>query len=379
MNIGLDITALIYQRGVSRYTANLARAIISYTNHQLFLYGSSFRSKWLLTKSAQELISNNTSHDYKIQILPPSFNQILWKVGLNPIGKHFPDLDVFHSWDWMQPPDKNLPLVSTIHDLSILKYPDTAHPKIVKAHKRCWQQLKDRKAHIIAVSQATKKDVVKLLGFPNWRVHVVPEALPTEIVDIGNQLEEIEVDLVIDKFQLHKPFILFVGVQEPRKNLERLIKAWQPFSKQVELLVVGDQGWGDNKYAKIPHLRFLGRVTDKELCVLYTEAEIFAYPSLYEGFGLPILEAFHHGTPVITSDLSAMIEVAGNAAEFVDPKNTASIGKAIEKILNEDEAEQKKRLQRMVIRKQMFDWQKVAGQTIKVYQKAIEDFNNQDS
>jgi len=172
---------------------------------------------------------------------------------------------------------------------------------------------------------------------------------------------------------------LFVGVQEPRKNLERLIKAWQPFSKQVELLVVGDQGWGDNKYAKIPHLRFLGRVTDKELCVLYTEAEIFAYPSLYEGFGLPILEAFHHGTPVITSDLSAMIEVAGNAAEFVDPKNTASIGKAIEKILNEDEAEQKKRLQRMVIRKQMFDWQKVAGQTIKVYQKAIEDFNNQDS
>lgn len=376
MKIGLDITSLIYQRGVSRYTANLVSALNSYTSHSLSLYGSSFRQYKFLHKSAKELIGNkNTKHQSKIQKLPPSIIQFLWKTGLNPIHKHFPELDVFHSWDWLQPPDKNIPLVSTIHDLAILKYPQTAHPKVVQAHQQSWRILKKRKAHIIAVSQSTKRDVVKILGFPNWRVHVVPEALPIEIVQVDHQLEELEADLIKQKLQLIKPYILFVGVREPRKNLERLIKAWQPLAKDIDLIIAGDKGWDEHKFNN-PNLRFLGRVSDKELCVLYSEAEMLAYPSLYEGFGLPILEAFHHGTPVITSNLSAMIEVAGNAAELVDPHSTQEITQAIKKILNETKEDQQRRLQRMIIRKQMFDWKKVAMQTVEVYKKAIEDFND---
>lgn len=117
-------------------------------------------------------------------------------------------------------------------------------------------------------------------------------------------------------------------------------------------------------------------MSDQELSVLYAQAQLFAYPSLYEGFGLPILEAFQHGTPVITSDISAMIEVAGNAAELVDPTSVEQITEAIKKILNENKTEQQHRLQRMIIRKQMFNWNKVARQTLAVYQKAVEDFNS---
>ncbi len=376
MKIGLDITSLIYQRGVSRYTYNLVQALNDYTNHDLYLYGSSLRQSSFLKKSALDLIDKkNFRHQYKIQKLPPSVLQLLWKINLNPISFQFPELDVFHSWDWVQPPDKNLPLVSTIHDLAILKYPETALPKVLKAHQQSWRILKKRQAHIIAVSQATKRDVVKILGFPNWRVHVVPEALPVEIVEVDQQLDEVKADLIKQKLNLNRPYILFVGVREPRKNLARLIKAWQPLSKEVELIVAGDKGWDEHKFHN-PQLRFLGRVTDQELCVLYSEAELLAYPSLYEGFGLPILEAFHHGTPVITSNISAMIEVAGNAAELVDPHSVEEIRQAIKKILDEDKEAQQKRLQRMIIRKQMFDWKKVALQTVQVYKKAVEDFNN---
>ncbi len=388
MNIGLDVTSLIYQRGVSRYTANLVRALSRYTQHQLHLYGSSLRRYQFLKKSSQDLLETKQNtrknkqsalgqDNIKIQPLPISVLQKLWRLGLNPVSRRFSDLDVFHSWDWLQPPDKNLPLVSTIHDLAILKYPEAAHPKIVAAHRRSWQILKQRRAHIIAVSQATKKDVVNFLGFPNWQVHVVPEALPTEIIAASNQLQEEKVELIKQKLKLERPFIFFVGVREPRKNLPRLIQAWQPLADEVDLIVAGDKSWQQLDLEERPELRFLGHVSDQELCVLYAEAEMLAYPSLYEGFGLPILEAFHHGTPVVTANISAMIEVAGNAAELVDPFSVADIRRAIKKILNEDTAAQQQRLQRMIIRKQMFSWQKVAKQTIKVYQQALADFADQ--
>jgi len=165
-----------------------------------------------------------------------------------------------------------------------------------------------------------------------------------------------------------------VGTREPRKNLLRLIEAWKPLQSQIELLIAGESGWDTTENVQEVGLRFLGQVSDEELSVLYAEAELFAYPSLYEGFGLPILEAFHHGTPVVTSNNSGMIEVAGNAAELVDPLDVSSITKAIEKILSESNDDQKKRLQRMIIRQQMFSWKKVARETLAVYKKAIADY-----
>lgn len=374
MNIGLDITSLMYQRGVSRYTRNLVQALSSYSKCKLHLFGYSFSQHSLLKQLAAELISQQTHrHQAKIQRVPPKLQRVLWQFGMNQVSSAFPNLDVFHSWDWLQPPDKNTPLVSTIHDLAILRYPETAHPQVLKAHRRSWQILKDRQAHVIAVSHATKRDVVELLEFPNWRVHVVPEALPVELEQIDRRMSEEEYDQIRLGLKLDRPYVLFVGVREPRKNLDRLIQAWQPLAKNLNLLVVGEKGWDQSAHKKMPHLRFLGRVSDQELSVLYSEAEIFAYPSLYEGFGLPILEAFQHGTPVITSDLSAMIEVAGNAAELVNPESVEEIRQAIVKIMNEDANEQQKRLQRMIIRKQMFNWQKVAQQTIAVYQQAHKD------
>ena len=175
-----------------------------------------------------------------------------------------------------------------------------------------------------------------------------------------------------NRLQLDRPYILFVGSREPRKNLKRLIKAWQPLAKDYQLLVAGEAAWDDSKAFKNPQLRFLGKVSDLELATLYHYAELFTYPSLDEGFGLPILEAFAHGVPVLSSDLPVIKEVAGNAAELVNPNSIEAIGDGLKKILNEKKAASETRMQRMIIRLHLFNWQKTARQTFAVYQQTLE-------
>lgn len=380
MKVGLDITPIIYSRGVSRYTSNLAISLLDYTGLSLSLYGSSLRG-FAPLKSAANKISKIALGRTSVQLqhYPPSALDLLWRLGVNRLSNQLPGIKVFHSWDWLQPPDTSFALVSTIHDLAILKFPETAHPKILAMHRRSWEILKKRQAHVIAVSRTTKADIVSLLGYPSYLVHVVHEALPTEVRMVAEKLTEEKYDRIKNKLKLDKPFVLFVGTREPRKNLLRLIKAWEPLANDFDLLIAGEAGWDktsepDTVTTQEKGLRLLGRVSDEELAILYSEAAVFAYPSLYEGFGLPILEAFSYGTPVVTSNNSGMQEVAGNAAELVDPESEESIRAGLEKVLGETAGEQQKRLQRMIIRQQMFSWQTVAGQTATVYKQAAEDF-----
>lgn len=385
MHVGIDISSLIYQRGVSRYTANLVRALLHSNDLQLSLYGSSYRQKKELLRLAknlfnpvktEEIITRSQKNIFLrsiyLQSWPPTILTWLWSLGLNQIKKIMPNIDVFHSWDWLQPPDKKLPLVSTIHDLAILKYPDIAHPKILNAHQRSWKILKEKQAQIIAVSQATKKDIINYLNIPSYFITVIPEALPSEIIIASESLTEEKYQQIKNQLNLNQPYLLFVGTPEPRKNLARLIQAWSKLAQNYQLIIAGKNIKDQNQQTpQLANLRFLGQVSDQELVVLYSEAVMLVYPSLDEGFGLPILEAFYHGTPVLTSYIPATIEVAGNAATYVDAENIESIYQGIINILNENADDQKKRLQRMIIRLQMFSWQRVAEETIKVYQKAI--------
>jgi len=379
MKIGIDISSLAYQRGVSRYTGDLVKALAQQADTELFLYGSALRQQQTLQRELRRVLRNTLPdrYDVKLQNFPPSLLAKIWRLGLNPIKKQLPGIEVFHSWDWLQPPDKNLPLVSTIHDLAIIRYPEVAHPQVLKMHQNSWRTLRQRQAQIIAVSQATRHDILRYLEIPSKCVNVVYEALPTVVAEISQELAQ-KPELVLkikQKLQLNKPYLLFVGTREPRKNLIRLIQAWLPLAKDYQLLVAGEQSWdGSDKISKNENLRFLGRVNDYELAVLYHQSELFVYPSLYEGFGLPILEAFSHGVPVVSSDIPAIREVAGNAAELANPLDETSIRQAIEKVLNEGKIASDQRLKRMIIRLQLFSWQKTALQTLAVYRRAIEDF-----
>lgn len=381
MKVGIDISPVIYGRGVSRYTSNLVLSLAQISDIQLSLYGSSLRQYTQLESFGDQVqkISRKPVKTF-FDRLPPTVLEILWStLQVNTLNSSFANLDVFHGWDWLMPPDKRVPLVSTVHDLAILKFPDTAHAKILDRHQQAWKVLKQRQAEIIAVSHSTKRDLIELLDFSPSKIHVIHEALPQETVAVSDNMTEEQSDKIADDLHLNQPYIFFVGTQEPRKNLSRLIEAWKPLAKDIQLLIAGASGWDDSQSQamKLPvavqnQLRFLGRVSEKQLAVLYERAELLAYPCLYEGFGLPILEAFYHGIPVVTSNVSGMQEIAGNAAELVDPQSVESIRAGIKKVLNEGREAQQRRLQQMVIRLQLFDWRRVAIETAKVYALAAQ-------
>lgn len=265
LKAGIDLTPIIYGRGVSRYTSNLVRALTQKSGVEVFGLGYSWRQK----NQLREFVDQHQLINSTLLNLPPSLMRWCWRFKRKPVASLLPDIDLFHSWDWLQPPDVKLPLVSTIHDLAMLKFPETAHPKLLRAHRRSWHILKQREAQIIAVSRMTKKDIVNLLGIPKYRVTVVHEALPTEFQHTSNSLREDDVALIKKKLELNQPFLLFVGTREPRKNLRRLIQAWEPLADDYQLIVVGEKGCDDSQNIKHPQLRFLGQVDDKDLAVLY--------------------------------------------------------------------------------------------------------------
>jgi glycosyltransferase involved in cell wall biosynthesis len=358
----------MYGRGVSQYTANLVTALMRQDDVTINAFGSSLRQRLTLETFVSKHKLKSRS---KLYTVPPKAWPLLWyKLNWPPIETFIPKpTDVFHAWEELIPPSKDTPVVATIHDLAMLKFPETANPSTLAKHQAAWKRLKETDAHVIAVSQATKKDVIEMLGFKPEKVHLVYEALPEEHqLTITND----EAAEALRRMGLNRPFILFVGAVEPRKNVERLIEAWIPFQNDLDLVIAGKPGWG-TFLKEVPGLKLVGSVSNKQLVALYKRAQVFAYPSLYEGFGLPILEAFTYGTPVLTSQNSAMSEISGNASLLVNPLEVESITKGLNKLLNEKGPDKEHRRQAMKLQLQLFSWDRTAEKTIKVYKRAFEE------
>ena len=240
------------------------------------------------------------------------------------------------------------PLVVTVHDLAVLRHPETFNLWTRLYSRLCVSRVARAARLLIAVSEHTKRDLVELLGAPEEKVRVVPNG-------------------VADTFTQDGPaepgdYVLAVGTLEPRKNLSRLAEATRRLG--VELRVVGAPGWGHVELGE--GVRRLGRVPDEELARLYRGARCLAYPSLYEGFGIPIVEAMASGTPVVTSRGAATEEVAGGAAVLVDPLDPAAIAAGIE----EAEARRDELVRAGLVRARDFGWKDVARRTVAVYREA---------
>lgn len=360
LRVGIDISAVQYDRGISRYTSNLVRALFAKRSEVILrIFGTSLRQRQRL----QEFAANETPGALaKIFPHPTKVMNVLWNTfhTLSP-ELFLGELDVFHSWE-MQPPLRKAALVSTIHDLAMLRFPKTADPYVLSMNEASWKHLKKEAKAIIAVSHATKKDVVELLQIEPERVHVVYEALPEES---RLSLTSLKRDALLRELNVHaKPYLLFVGTHEPRKNLPRLIRAWQPLKKEFDLVLAGSAGW--ETINREEGLRLISSFTHEQLVALYQGSAAAMYPSLYEGFGLPILEAFYHHTPVVTSNNSSMVEVAGDAAVLVDPESEQSIREGIEQAIKNRKTLVAKGKQQL----KKFSWEKVADETIAVYKKA---------
>lgn len=362
----IDISSIPYGRGVSWYTSNLAQSLIEQKVAEVSLFGYSARQYAVLKQWSEQFGTRAKKHIWQI---PPKVLHTLWQNTSFPkISWIDKQAEIFHAWDWQLAPIGSIPQVVTIHDLAYKLFPDTAHPKVTAMYDQLLQTLENHpEIGIIAVSESTKKDIVNLTSIPAEQVQVIYEALPRQAQYVPSADEIAQVK---KSFPGNKPFLLMVGTSEPRKNMPRVIEAWQKVRDHFDLYIVGAKGW-DN-LPKESGLYELGYVSPEKLAVLYRLAHALVYVSLYEGFGLPILEAYFHGCPVITSKVSSMSEISGDGALLVDPYDLDAIAEACMSLEKRDSVQQQKRLQAMQKTLQTFSWDKAAAQTAQFYSRVIQ-------
>jgi glycosyltransferase involved in cell wall biosynthesis len=360
MKIGIDISQIVYGSGVSVYTENLVSALLNIDRENEYTLLFSSLRRELLEIQKSKFKSQNYKAKIKSFKIPPTLLDILWnRLHMLPVERLIGDIDVFHSSDWTQPPSR-AKKVTTIHDLSFLRWPESVHPKVLETQKRRLEWVRKEVDAVIAVSEATKKETIELLRIPSEKISVIYEGTPVDALEFSCE------DINLDKYGISKPYIIAYGSQAQRKNIGKLLESYAEIRKGVDcqLVIIGGYHYSDKLPDGVVATGFLPR---KEMLSLMSRASCFAYPSLYEGFGLPILEAFALGVPVLTSNISSMPEVAGRAALLVNPEDKDEIGKGLLKILSD------RKLTRELIKKgsaraKEFAWEKAARETLKIYE-----------
>jgi glycosyltransferase involved in cell wall biosynthesis len=246
----------------------------------------------------------------------------------------------------------------------------------MEAHLNKWVPNSVRRAdHVIAVSEATRQDLIELYQTP-------PEKITTLHHGVTAQFKPVEesnyLSTVRDKYGLdERPFILSVGTIQPRKNYKRLVQAFAQIDKSFSLVIIGSKGWYyDEIFAEVAkhglekRVCFPGFVADADLPALYSAASLFVYPSLYEGFGLPVLEAMACGTPVIASNQSSLPEVVGEAGLLVDPYDVAALATAMSQVLSDTNL-QKQLAKAGQEQAKKFTWEGMATKLLELYQQIL--------
>ena len=285
--------------------------------------------------------------------------------------------DVYHAPHYVLPVAVPCRSVVTIHDTIHLMFPQYLPNRAAYAYARSLMWAAARRAdRILTVSASSKRDILHYFNVPPEKIEVVYNALDERF---GAEPRPEEIARVRERFQLDHGFVLYAGNIKPHKNLVRLIDAFEGLRRdgfeELKLLIIGDEisKWpalrrAVHKYKLHKHVRFLGFLSDETLAVLYRLAAVFVFPSLYEGFGLPPLEAMASGTPVVTSNVSSLPEVAGDAAVLVDPYDAMDIKDGIKRVLT-DPALAAEMRRKGLLRAREFSWERSVARTLAIYRE----------
>jgi glycosyltransferase involved in cell wall biosynthesis len=374
MRIGLDASMLGHGGGIPAYAEHLIGGLAKIPDNRLVLWCGSRTSQ----AHVRQLIPEH------LEIVEPGFAvRMLSRVGLFacanplPIERLVGPVEVFHGLNYLLPSHHGRPVrVVTVHDLSMLTNPEW-HPA-VRTRLMGWPlpRTVTTAHHVITDCEAVRVEVIERLGVPPERVSAVPLAPSRDFCVQGSEV----IDAVVRRYGLGtRDYILFAGALEPRKNVVRLLDAVQLLRAKSRdmppLVLVGPSGWRNHDLVTRirsagSSLRLLGAVPRSDLVALMGGASVLAYPSLSEGFGLPVLEAMACGTPVVAARIPPIVEIVGDAAMLVDPNETADIAEGLRRML-EDSRLRADLAKRGLAQAAKFSWEQTAAQTMSAYARAL--------
>jgi glycosyltransferase involved in cell wall biosynthesis len=376
MKLILDIGPLLIKSvGIRYYTINLVRNIL-----KLNVGGEVLLFPFLTEKTKKPFEGLN----YKGFVINEQYQKWLFAILSSLGGGTFVSKLFLNDWDLFWTPGTfPLPIrtgvVGTIYDLTTIIFPQFHKKKMVKHQEKMFNYLKKNASLIIAISENTKSDIIKYLRIPEDKIRTIYCGVGDEFRKIEdsrhlkNKLKGIGVDY---------PYLFYLGTLEPRKNVERLIEAFIRLKKEKrineKLVVSGMQGWGYqhvfNKVASSnigKEIVFTGFVPNEFLPFLFNGASAFIYPSLYEGFGLPVLEAMACGVPVVTTNVSSLPEVAGDAAVLLNPYSVDELADGIWRILSNEDLRDGC-IKKGIERARSFTWERCAIETLKVFSEVYD-------
>ncbi len=359
MRIGIDARIASYNNsGISRYFWGLVSGLAE--------IGDDFRYTVYFSRRRRPATRLDPRFSVRYLLTPP--HNFAERYSL-PFELRRSGCSLFHAMDFFMPGCRRLPQILSVYDLYFLRDPASLSPASFRHYGRVTDYIRSA-AHVICSSEATRADVLSFAGAAPERVSVVYPGLPREYGASGGARVA----------EMPERYMLFVGTVEPRKNLVRLFEAYKiarETRKDLPVLILaGRIGHGGGKIlarAKAlgieKHIRHLGEIDDERLRTLYRGAEFVVYPSVYEGFGFPLIEAMASGVPVLSSNVSSIPEVAGGAAYLVDPEDTESIAGGIARLAAEPELRQEL-IAKGAERAKFFSWRRAAEETAAVYRKA---------